>query len=157
MTSITGYISYIKYTAGSNKGSVKQGDVFNSPFGLGNVDVDYTASRVVETAKVVQENEANVVNLMWTPVMVTADNKLAQGKIIKVDDGTEVTEYTVTKEGKITITSGAQESDEVKVAYVYDNVVIPQNDLPILNAEMAGIALTAKARRIAIYYSQIAS
>lgn len=157
MTSITGYISYIKYTAGSNKGSVKQGDVFNSPFGLGKVDVDYTASRVVETSKVVQENEANVVNLMWTPVMVTADNKLAQGKIIKVDDGTEVTEYTVTKEGKITITSGAQESDEVKVAYVYDNVVIPQNDLPILNAEMAGIALTAKARRIAIYYSQIAA
>lgn len=34
---------------------------------------------------------------------------------------------------------------------------IPQNDLPLLNAEMAGITLQAKARRIAIYYSQIAN
>ena len=34
---------------------------------------------------------------------------------------------------------------------------IPQNDLPTLNAEVTGIALTAKARRIAIYYSQVAA
>ncbi len=38
-----------------------------------------------------------------------------------------------------------------------DNVVIPQNDLPIVNAEMKSISLVAKARRVAIYYSQIAA
>lgn len=38
-----------------------------------------------------------------------------------------------------------------------DNVVIPQNDLPIVNAEMKSISLIAKARRVAIYYSQIAA
>ena len=32
-----------------------------------------------------------------------------------------------------------------------NNVVIPQNDLPILNAEMAAIPVTVKFRRIAIY------
>lgn len=38
-----------------------------------------------------------------------------------------------------------------------NNVVIPQNDLPLLVAEMDSIALIAKARRIAIYYSQMAA
>ena len=154
MTSITGYISYVKYTAGSNKGSTTQGTVFNDPFKLGSVDVNYTASRVVETATLAAEGKAT---LMWGPVMVTADGKLAEGKIVKVADGSEITDYTVTKEGALTVNAGAVQGDEVKVAYVYDNVVIPQNDLPILNAEMAGIALQAKARRIAIYYSQIAA
>lgn len=36
-------------------------------------------------------------------------------------------------------------------------MVIPQNDLPIYNAEMASIPLVAKARRIAVYYSQMAA
>lgn len=36
-------------------------------------------------------------------------------------------------------------------------MVIPQNDLPIVNAEMKSISLIAKARRVAIYYSQIAA
>ena len=154
MTSITGYISYVKYTAGSNKGATTQGTVFNDPFRLGSVDVNYTASRVVETATLGADAKAT---LMWGPVMVTADGKLAEGKIVKVSDNTEITDYTVTKEGALTVNAGAVESDEVKIAYVYDNVVIPQNDLPILNAEMAGIALEARARRIAIYYSQIAA
>ena len=51
-----------------------------------------------------------------------------------------------------TLTAGA-----VFVNYAYDNVVIPQNDLPIINAEIKAIPLIAKARRIAIYYSQIAA
>lgn len=36
------------------------------------------------------------------------------------------------------------------LSYSYNNSFIPQNDLPLLNAEMAGIAVTAKMRRIAI-------
>ena len=44
-----------------------------------------------------------------------------------------------------------------KIYYVYDNIVIPQNDLPTLKAEMKSIPLIAKARRIAVYYSQIAA
>ena len=48
MSSLSGYVNYIEYTAGSNKGATKQGDVFNSPFGLGKVDPAYTSARVVE-------------------------------------------------------------------------------------------------------------
>lgn len=154
MSSITGYIAYVKYTAGSNKGTTTQGEVFNDPFRLGKVDVNYTASRVVEEATLDAQVKAK---LLWTPVMVTEAGKLAEGKIVKVSDGSEITNYTVTKAGEITVTSGAVATDKIKVAYVYDNVVIPQNDLPVLNAEMASITLYAKARRIAVYYSQIAA
>lgn len=157
MSSMSGYITYVQYTAGSNKGATKQGDVFNSPFKLGDVDVNYTSERVVETTEVKTEDTKLVARLMWSPVMITEDGKLAGGKIINVKDGSEVTNYTVTKDGVITVTTGASADDSIKVAYVYDNVVIPQNDLPLLNAEVKSLPLVAKARRIAIYYSQIAA
>lgn len=155
MSSMSGYITYVEYTAGSNKGETAQGDVFNSPFGLGKVDPNYTADRVVETTKAVQEDSKVVAQLAWTPVMVDDAGKLVQGKILK--GVTEVTEYKVTKDGKIEFTSGVSANDEIKVAYVYDNVVIPQNDLPIVNAQIKNIPLIAKARRVAVYYSQIAA
>lgn len=151
MSSITGYISYVKFTAGSNKGATKQGDVFNDPFRLGKVDVNYTAASVIEDFKTGAGDTAKTdFTMTWTPVANVA-------KVLV--DGVEktlTTDYTV--EGntvKFTTAPGANK--DIKIAYTYDNVVIPQNDLPILNAEMAGIALTAKARRIAVYYSQIAA
>lgn len=156
MSSMSGFINYLEYTAGSNKGETKQGDVFNSPFGLGKVDPNYTSSRVVEPNKIVAEDSDFVINLMWKPV-ITEDGKLADGKIVKVVGGEEITNYTVdSKTGKIKVT-GESADTEVKVGYLYDNVVIPQNDLPILNVQMKSIALIAKARRIAVYYSQIAA
>ena len=155
MSSMSGYITYVEYTAGSNKGETAQGDVFNSPFGLGKVDPNYTADRVVETTKAVQESSKVVAQLAWTPVMVDDAGKLVQGKIL--NGVTEVKEYKVTKDGKIEFTSGVNADDEIKVAYVYDNVVIPQNDLPIINAQIKNIPLIAKARRVAVYYSQIAA
>ena len=140
MTSITGFIMYIKYTAGSNKGQTKQGDVFNDPFRLGKVDVNYTSQAVVESIPA----DATTFTPAWTPVV--------NGKVTAIAaDGTE-TELTLV-DGSVTFEAGTY----TKIKYLYDNVVIPQNDLPILNAETATITLTAKARRIAIYYSQIAA
>lgn len=55
----------------------------------------------------------------------------------------------------ITLTTGI--TGAVTFAYNYNNVVIPQNDLPIVTAEMKGMPLLAKARRVAIYFSQIAA
>lgn len=56
----------------------------------------------------------------------------------------------------VTIASGAGDGDYT-IAYDYDNIVIPQNDIPQLNARMNEVTLEAKARRIAVYYSQIAN
>jgi hypothetical protein len=151
MSSISGYVTYVEYTAGSNKGDIKRGemdangnytgDVFNSPFGLGKVDADYTGEKVVETL-----GESK--KLMWTPVAKIVKAIAADGSAIDVAD------WKVAEDGTVTGT-GAQAG--VKVAYVYDNVVIAQNDLPILNARVRNIPLVAKARRIAIFYSQMAA
>ena len=141
MSSMSGYIQYIKFVAGSNKGGVKQGELFNDPFQLGEMTESraaYTSSAVVEP---VASGETEVI-LAWTPV---------DGKVKAIDENGVATELTA-EDNKVTVPAGT-----IKVAYLYDNIVIPQNDLPILNAKMDAIPLQAKARRIAIYYSQMAA
>lgn len=140
---MSGYITYIEYQYASNKGQTKQGDLISNPFGFGNVDADFTGSRVVENVK------AGKITFAWKPQAGTV-KFLADGATEYVDlpadkdeDGNDLGTYTAAADGK--------------VAYVYDNVVIPQNDLPMIKAEMKSIALVAKARRIAVYYSQIAA
>lgn len=134
MTSYSGVITYAKYTYGSNKGGIKQGQVIADPWKIEARTEDnmrYTGSSVVEEA-------AADATLAWTPV----DGKV---KIYNATSGEwEEKELADVKAGD-------------KVAYVYDNVKIPQNDLPIVNVEMANLPLVAKARRVAIYYSQIAA
>ena len=139
MSSLSGYVNYIEYTAGSNKGATKQGDVFNSPFGLGKVDPAYTSARVVEPIT------DGMTKVAWGPVIKEFAKFLD-------DNNNEIEGGTMNADGTFTAPEGA-----TKVAYVYDNVVIPQNDLPIVNAEVKMIPLVAKARRIAIYYSQMAA
>lgn len=136
MSSMSGFVTYIEYQYASTKGAAKQGDLISNPFGFGNVDPDFTGSRVVENVK------AGEIVFAWKPVAGTV-KFLAEG----------TTEYIALEPVDGVYTA---ESDG-KVAYVYDNVVIPQNDLPMIKAEMKSIALVAKARRIAVYYSQIAA
>lgn len=137
MSSMSGYITYIEYQYASNKGQTKQGDLISNPFGFGNVDADFTGSRVVENV------EAGEIVFAWKPQAGTV-KFLAEG-------GSEYVELKADEAGKYTAPAAG------KVAYVYDNIVVPQNDLPMIKAEMKSIALVAKARRIAVYYSQIAA
>ena len=131
MSSMSGFITYIEYQYASNKGATKQGDLISNPFGFGNVDADFTGAKVVET---IAEGQTE---LAWKPIAGSVE-KFADGKWAPV-------------EGEYTPVAGD------KVRYHYDNVVIPQNDLPMIKAEMKSMALVAKARRIAVYYSQIAA
>ena len=151
MSSMTGYINYLQYTAGSNKGQTKQGDVFNDPFRLGKVDPDYTGAAVVDTVPA----STTELTPAWTPVVkgaFTGDDGSTKYDVKIVKAGGTVSYANLTGEGKVT---GLAEGD--RVAYFYDNVVIPQNDLPIVNVEMKSMTLLAKARRVAVYYSQIAA
>lgn len=150
MTSMAGYISYLKFVKGTNKGESKRGDLVADPFKLGNVDVNYTSSLVVETVQAGED-----VQLAWAPVFAGGKDEFGRdfGPSIVGKPEAVVTVKDAAK-GIVSITGV---SGEVKIRYAYDNVVIPQNDLPILNAEMANIALVAKARRIAVYYSQLAA
>ena len=155
MTSMAGYISYLKFVKGTKKGESKRGDLVADPFKLGNVDVNYTSSLVVETVKLDEHNKAT---LSWFPVFVGKDEFGRDFTPSVVGHPDAKVTVDDAKTGKITVTGdGVPAQGEVKIRYAYDNVVIPQNDLPILNAEMANIALVAKARRIAVYYSQLAA
>ena len=156
MSSRTGYLAYVKYVAGTNKGGVKVGDDFNNPWGLGEVGIDranYTSASVVESED--GDGTKTAFPLAFPHVSqivsVTVDGVAKE----------ETTDWTKAEaSGITTITFGTAPAANkvVKIAYVYDNVTIPQEaPLPVYNAVMDGIALTAKARRIAIRYSQLAA
>lgn len=158
MTAMTGYIQYLKFVAGTDKGGVEKGDVFNDPFRLGAMNdarMNYTSAKVAEA---VESFTSGTTKVAWFPVVAGTIRALdANG--VEVSDN-ETTAWTAAADGTITAgayKSGKSATDVKKLAYEYDNIVIPQNDLPILNAKMEGIALEAKARRIAIYYSQMAA
>lgn len=219
MSSMSGYINYIEYVAGSNKGATTQGTVLNSPFQLGAVDPTYTSSQVVEASKATPSQTE--FGLKWAPVVpgsivitvTDTDGANAKtyyddgkGKLISLQEGTTITKRFVATQGetdgtlsgvagafevsttgtgtedkgtveyglvstrtlggpvydtktaaKVTFSEGITENYNVSISYLYNNVVIPQNDLPVLSAQMKAIPLIAHARRIAIYYSQIAA
>ena len=116
--------------------------MFNNPFKLGDVDESYTSNRVVETAELVDGKA----QLAWYPVMPESVQAVNPDVAIEVVDAE-----------KGIITWDEAFGNALKVRYVYDNIVVPQNDLPTLKAEMKSIPLIAKARRIAVFYSQIAA
>ena len=142
----------IEYQAGSTKGSTTTGDVFNSPFKLGNVDATYTSQKVVEP---VTSFTSGTTKIAWTPVALDENNAPVM-KFLDAD-GNELTATGVSVADDGTVTATIASGTVAKIAYEYNNVVIPQNDLPMLKAEMKSIPLIAKARRIAVYYSQMAA
>lgn len=144
MSSMSGYVSYVKFCAGVDKGDIAEGDVFNDAFRLGKVDEKYTADRVVEVV-----GADGKFTPAWTPIVKGAFGEGKDVKVVKKAGGEEFKEFTGEE------ITGLAEGD--RVAYVYDNVIIPQKNLPLLVAKMDAIPLIAKARRIAIYYSQMAA
>lgn len=125
MSSMSGFITYVQYTAGTTKGQTTQGEVFNDPFKLGKVDVDYTAARVVESF-----TGANAaVTAAWFPVYDGPATE-AKPRIVSIttSGGTAVTvaddaSVTVGADGKtLTLSNGTGTAigatDTVKVAYV---------------------------------------
>ena len=138
MSSMTGYVTYVEYNTVDTKLDDKHtiaGGKVNSPFALGDVNPNYTASRVVENV------DDGKINLAWTPAAGTVKFEVNGVWVDSEDDGKTVPE-------------GA-----TRVAYAYDNVTVPmaQEAIPALTAKMQSIPLLAKARRIAVYYSQIAA
>ena len=152
-------ITYLQYQAGINKGGVKEGDVFNSTFRMGEMTDDrmnYTGKAVVETAT----GDGTTTSF---DIMFTENAKLVAVKV----DGTAVeieTGVEAATAGKVALINGrvefgtAPENDKViKIAYEYNNVIIPQETIPTLKANLKNLVLTARARRIAVYYSQISA
>lgn len=151
---MTGYITYVEYSAGLTKGETKQDDVFNNPFRLGKVDANYTSSRVVET---VTSFTSGTTKIAFGPV--AKDDKDAYMITFLDATGNELEATGVSVADDRTVTATITSGTVAKIAYVYDNVVVPQGayKIPTIKAEMKSMSLLAKARRIAVYYSQIAA
>ena len=107
MSSMSGYVNYLKFTAGVTKGNIEAGYTFNDPFRLGKVDPNYTSSRVVKTFTASSDNKTTF-DAKWTPVVEgTVTVKVthggttktfvdtAGGKFTEVQSGDSVTRRTV--------------------------------------------------------------
>lgn len=164
MSSLTGYITYLRYTAGTKKGGVEVGDTFNSVYRLGQMTPErmaYSSSFISETHKVTADEAANLkFSLDWFPVKGISAIKDSSNNVV------DPTKYELNAaEGIVDFTKGGSgyilENQEFKVLYEYDNEIIPQTvrptSLPTLTANMEMVNLHAHARRIAVYYSQIAA
>ena len=101
--------------------------------------MNYTGATVVE--KVEEEGKVK-----W----------MQRGKIGIVGNNGEWKEGFVKKaNGEFVEVANVHVGDDV--TYIYNNIEIPQEDIPQLTAVMEGMELSAKARRIGIYYSQMAA
>lgn len=177
MSSLSGYITYLRYSAGTNKGGVKVGDVFNDAFRLGVMDEDrsrYTSSAISEKYNITAENVSNKsIVLEWSPVLDVKGVKLTPKdgtaidlKIVKETPQKNEVQVAIDKtSGVATLTFNAQDEFAdgavISTLYLYDNEIIPQTvkpvSLPTLTAKMEVVNLHAHARRIAVYYSQLAA
>lgn len=135
-----GNVAYVEYIKGTTKGESSEGDLVNNIWELGTPDPNYTGQTVVET---VAEGQTEA---MFGPVKAGMVNP-ADGVAYK---------FKVQNGGLVEYTNEFP-AEGAKVAYIYDNVIIPQETLPTLKAELKNIGLEAKARRIAVFYSQMAA
>lgn len=94
-------VTYLQYTAGSTKGSTTNGDVFNNPFRLGNVDSNYTSQKVVEP---VTSFVSGTTKIAWTPV-ATDENGAPVIKFLDTNgNALTATDVSVAEDGTVTAT-----------------------------------------------------
>jgi hypothetical protein len=121
--------------------------------------MNYTAAHVTEDVAAGTGAQA----LAWTPIVkgsIVEGGVAYDVKLVKAGASDVFGFYNPADKkfySDAGFTSQINVAADTKVAYVYDNVVIPQNDIPQLTASLEGIELAAKARRIGIYYSQLAA
>jgi hypothetical protein len=171
MSSFTGYVTYMEYALGEPKGRLggqndfgAGGDLEDAPFTSAMSKYDQSAwnannviaspfegfgrmteGRMNYSGQAVVETLGEDKKLAWTPVLKAFD-------MDDLDSEGNPAELTVQADG--TVTGGTAGH---KIKYIYDNQYIPQDKLPSVVARMKGIALTARARRLAVEYSQFAA
>lgn len=146
MTSYSGSVAYLEYVSKTDKGSVKKGDVFNSVFGLGQMD----EARQNFTAQVIVEKLAAGEKVGLTPMAL---GKFGEGKDVKVVPAEGEVKYLTAAEAK---EYEAVEGDRVYYfSEEFQMEHVPAQDIPTIGPRMNRIALVAEPRRIAVRYDQI--
>lgn len=148
-----GFVFYLNYTAGDNKGTVEKGQVILNPFMI-NTPIDYTSdlvgfgdvveagafSKEIDKWQPVKAQSLGIegADLVWTNdtdfVGTIGDATITDGKFTQTETHVKV-EFTLDK----------ALDKAAKVAYLYDNKYAP-TQIPSLSAEVMSIPLKAKYR-----------
>ena len=124
----------LRYTAGTNKGGVQEGDIFNGVYSLGQMTPDrmrYTSAAVSEShpASDITAGTGNIstVALDWTPVIAIKEviKYTAEGKVDQVftvvtnpDATLEATQVRLNSEGKLELfTADWSNATEIRIKY----------------------------------------
>lgn len=183
MATASTQVLFTKYVRMSDKGKSKKGDIISDPFGIyyrnkndgtreDATDSGYSSALTADAFVDGNSTDAQSFTLRWTPVregtvIVTAGGKTASEKA--GTPGTAVTNYDYTysengitvsinrTDGNIKITTAtASGADKViSVAYEYDNVHLPANDIPTYGAVVEAIPMTAKPHKVRIVYDAL--
>lgn len=147
-----GMISYLRFSYGSDKGSVTAGQMFNNSLYTGASNPNYT-SRVIEQEMVIDQ-----VNFEYFPILPsTVKIELPDGTSY-VDDGSGnlINPLTNTTVGSIEYSTGAFSCptaiEGTTAAYEYDNEQVPDLKVPELQMSLAQIPIYAKSRKLAAYW-----
>ena len=154
-------------------------NIINSPFtGFGPMTegrAHYTGQAVIEDVEFAVDSEGvhNEFIPIWTPVVKGAfefeGEKYDYKAVVEGSEGKEEVIYgnfeewvesTTDRTGRKDVEAKVAASlpaGAKKIAYKYDNEYIPATQLPTVVGRMKGIALQARVRRIAVYYSQLAA
>lgn len=147
MDAKAGMISYLRFVYGTDKGQVKNGQMFNNSLYHGKSDPNYT-SRVVDNEPLVKGVNVSSVPVIEGTVKIT----LANGS----DDPVTYNKGIATSTSGITINLATGEVDgtvaeDSVVSYEYNNEDAPV-DVPEINLELAQIPVFAKSRKLAAYW-----
>jgi len=155
LPSFTGVVFYYKFVAGVKKGGVELEQTFNDPWALGKMDearINYTSPVVIDSFA--GDGTAVTFSLTWKHNLIKTEGY----KPVVTVDGAEVAVASFDAvAGTVTLASAPAEGAVIKVAYQYDMVTVPQEEIPTIKVVSDSISLTAKPRRVKIFFSQFAS
>ena len=176
-------ILFTRYMRMSDKGTSKKGDIISDPFGIyyrdkGNGDREdvqdykYTSALTSDAFADNGSTVAQKLQLRWKPIrqgtlIVTAGSKTANEKT-----GTEATasagyDYAYSENGitveinrltgelSVTMTTANTKGSVIMVAYEYDNIKLPSEDIPTYSAEVLAIPMSVKPHRLRIVFDSL--
>ena len=153
LPSFTGVVFYYKFVAGVEKGGVELERTFNDPWALGKMDearINYTSPVVIDSFT--GDNSTATFSLTWKHNLIATETPLVTVNGAEA----EVSSFDAVA-GTITLSSAPTSGAVIKVAYKYDMVAVPQTEIPTIKVVSDSISLTAKPRRVKIFFSQFAS
>lgn len=162
-----GEMRYLKVLYGSDKGSVKAGDVMFSSFQGGHGETDYTSDMINDEIvdSVINESGSTYEgNLTWLPIVPGQVKFLINDTIEVIDDGNKnlkgsgITGTIDYNSGafKLTSESTVTATDTVVASYMYDNINAPVS-APEMTFRIATTPVVAKSRKLKAAYSLDAS